>query len=93
MASTSPEKGSTTITQPDPACVSAIDRSSSRSATCWIASSRASTTVAPSVEGRSVWATGRRRASVCTTTLAARPRMSFSKAYSIPYMPVLSRPT
>jgi len=34
-----------------------------------------------------------RRASVCTTTLAARPRMSFSKAYSIPYMPVLSRPT
>ena len=47
----------------------------------------------PSVEGRSVWATGRRRASVWTTTLAARPRISFSSAYSTPDMPVLSRPT
>ena len=45
MASTSPEKGSTTITMPEAAWVSAIERSSSRSAMCWIASSRASTTV------------------------------------------------
>ena len=78
---------------PEAACVSATARSSSRSATYWIASSRASTTVAPSVEGRSVWATGRRRASVWTTTLAARPRISLSRPYSIPPMPVLSTPT
>ena len=93
MASTSPVKGSTAITQPDADSVSAIERSSSRSATYWMASSRASTTVAPSVEGRSVWATGLRRASAETTTFAARPRISFSSAYSTPYMPVLSRPT
>ena len=64
MARTSPENGSTTTTTPAADCVSAIERSSSRSATCWIASSRARTTVDPSVEGRSAWATGRRRASV-----------------------------
>ncbi len=39
-----------------------------------------------------MWPTGRRRASVWTTTLAARPPISFSKAYSTPLMPVLSRP-
>ena len=85
--------GSTTITMPDCDCVSAIERSSSRSAMCWIAWSIARTTASPSVEGRSVWATGRRRASVWTTTFAARPRISFSSAYSTPDIPVLSRPT
>ena len=82
-----------TTTTPAIDWVSAIARSSSVSAAYWIDSSRVRTTVEPSVEGRSVWPTGRRRASVWTKTFAARPLIWSSKAYSTPLIPVLSRPT
>ena len=56
-------------------------------------SSRVRTTVRPSVDGFSAWPTARRRASIWMATLAARPRIWLSKAYSIPLIPVLSTPT